>query len=82
LEDSVRQAEQKGLSADGAHSLRDILARRVDTFRRALRGDPPVRVEAMPRRCDPVKTLWLASCIAVLVAFVLLVGNIQAVWAS
>ncbi|CAN0021866.1 unnamed protein product, partial [Sphacelaria rigidula] len=27
LEDSVRQAEQKGVSTDGAHCLRDILAR-------------------------------------------------------
>ncbi|CAM9773302.1 unnamed protein product, partial [Sphacelaria rigidula] len=86
LEDSVRQAEQKGLSADGAHCLCNILARRVDTFHRALRGDPPARVEPMreavkakPRRCDPVKTVWLASCIAVLVAFGLLVRNIQAV---
>ena len=49
--------------------LRDILSRRVDTFRRALRGDPPARVEPMrvhlkpqaqavkarPRRYDPVK---------------------------
>ncbi|CAM9423666.1 unnamed protein product, partial [Sphacelaria rigidula] len=40
-------AEQKGLSADGACRLRDILARRVDTFRRALRGDPPGCVEPM-----------------------------------
>ncbi|CAM9188367.1 unnamed protein product [Sphacelaria rigidula] len=83
LKNSVRQAEQKGLSTDGAHCLRDVLARRVDTFRRALRGDPPARVEPMkevvkakPRRCDPVKTVWLASCIAVLVASGLLVGNI------
>ncbi|CAM9431099.1 unnamed protein product, partial [Sphacelaria rigidula] len=82
LEDSVQQAEQKGLSADGAHRLRDILARRVDTLRRAQRGDPPARVQPMkeavkakPCRCDPVKTVWLASCIAVLVAFGLLVGN-------
>ncbi|CAM9457978.1 unnamed protein product [Sphacelaria rigidula] len=94
LEDSVQQAEQKGLSADGAYCLRDISARRVDTFRRALRGDPPARVEpirvhlkpqakavkATPRRYDPVKTGWLASYIAALVAFGFLVRNIQAVW--
>ena len=68
LEDSVQQAEQSGLSADGACRLRDILSRRVDAFRRALRGDPPARVEPMrvhlkpqaqavkarPRRYDPV----------------------------
>ncbi|CAN0092762.1 unnamed protein product, partial [Sphacelaria rigidula] len=88
LDDSVRQAEQKGLSADGSYCLRDILARRVDTFRRVLRDIPPARVEPMkdtvkakPRRCDPVKTVWLTSCIAVLVAFGLLIKNIQAVWA-
>ena len=44
LEDSVQQAEQSGPSADGACRLRDILSRRVDAFRRALRGDPPARV--------------------------------------
>ncbi|CAN0058259.1 unnamed protein product [Sphacelaria rigidula] len=89
LEDSVWQAEQKGVSADGAHCLRDILARRVDIFRCALRGDPPAReepikeaVKTKPRRCDSVKTVWLASCIEVLVEFGLLVRNIQAVWAS
>ena len=96
LEDSVQQAEQSGLSADGACRLRDILSRRVDAFRRALRGDPPARVEPMrvhlkpqaqavkarPRRYDPVKTGWLASCIAALGAFGLLVRNIQAVRSS
>ena len=90
LEDSVQQAEQSGLSADGACRLRDILSRRVDAFRRALRGDPPARVEPMrvhlkpqaqavkarPCRYDPVKTGWLASCIAALGAFGLLVRNI------
>ena len=44
LEDSVQQAEQSGLSADGTCRLRDILSRRVDAFRRALRGVPPARV--------------------------------------
>ena len=78
LEDSVEQAEQSGLSADGACRLRDILSRRVDSFRRALRVGPPACMEPMrvhlkpqahavksrPRRYDPVKTGWLASCIA------------------
>ena len=96
LEDSVQQAERSGLSADGACRLRDILSRRVDVFRRALRGDPPARVEPMrvhlkpqaqavkarPRRYDTVKTGWLASCIVALGAFGLLVRNIQVVWAS
>ena len=39
-------------------------------------------VKARPRRCDPVKTGWLASCIAALGAFRLLVRNIQVVWSS
>ena len=47
LEDNVQQAEYSGLSAYGACRLRDILSRRVDAFRRALRGDPPARVEPM-----------------------------------
>ena len=69
LEDNVQQAEYSGLSAYGACRLRDILSRRVDAFRRALRGDPPARVEPMrvhlkpqaqavkarPRRYNPVK---------------------------
>ncbi|CAM9364295.1 unnamed protein product, partial [Sphacelaria rigidula] len=49
-----------GLSADGTYRLRDSLACCVDTFRRALRDDPPARVEPMreavkakPRRHDP-----------------------------
>ena len=96
LEDTAQQAKQSGLSADGACRLRDNLSRRVDAFRHALRGDPPARVEPMrvqlkpqaqavkarPRRYESVKTGWLASCIAALVAFGLLVRNIQAVWAS
>ena len=47
LEDSVQQVEQSDLRADGACRLRDIRSRRVDAFRRALRGDPPARVEPM-----------------------------------
>ncbi|CAM9224207.1 unnamed protein product, partial [Sphacelaria rigidula] len=86
----------KDLSADGAHCTRDILARREDTFRRALSGDPVERVgpmsvqlkpqatvvKAKPRRYDSVKTEWLASCIAASAAFGSVVRNIQAVWAS
>ena len=39
-------------------------------------------VKARPRRYDPVKTGWLASCIVALGAFGLFLWNIQAVWAS
>ena len=39
-------------------------------------------VKDRPRLYDPVKTGWLASCIAALGAFGLLVRNIQVVWAS
>ena len=53
LEDSVQQAKQSGLSADGACRLLDILSRRVDAFRRALRGDPPARAhEGSPETTD------------------------------
>ncbi|CAN0398823.1 unnamed protein product, partial [Scytosiphon promiscuus] len=67
-------AVAEGLSVSGAGRLREILGRRVNAFRRALRGDPPARVEPMhvqlkpgasavkakPRRYDPVKT----SCVS------------------
>ena len=53
LEDSVQQAEQIGLSADGACRLRDILSRRVDAFRRALRDDLSARVKPMRVHLTP-----------------------------
>ncbi|CAN0411671.1 unnamed protein product, partial [Scytosiphon promiscuus] len=53
LEDSVEEAVRNGLSADGAGRLRDILSRRVNAFRRALRGDPPARVEPMREQLKP-----------------------------
>ena len=39
-------------------------------------------MKARPRRYDAVKTGWSASCIAALLAFCLIVWNIQVVWAS
>ena len=39
-------------------------------------------MKAMPRRYDPVKTSWLASCVAALLAFGLVFRNLQAVWSS
>ena len=92
LKNSVQHAE-RSLSAEGAHRLRDSFARRVDTFHGTLPGDPPARVEpgvqpqsqvkaekAKSHRCDPVKTGWLASCVAALVALGLLYCSMQAVW--
>ena len=86
----------QGLSVPKAERLRGILSRRFNAFRRALRGDPPARVEPMrvqlkprtsavkakPRRYDPVKTSWLASCGEALLAFGLVFRNLQAVWSS
>ena len=83
LEESVTDAVARGLSVSKAERLRGILSRRLNAFRRALRGDPPARVESMrvqlkpgasavkakPRRYDPVKTSWLASCVAALLAY-------------
>ena len=37
-------------------------------------------VKARPRRYDPVKTRWLASGVAALLAFGLVFRNLQAVW--
>ena len=47
LEESVTDAVAQGLSVLKAERLREILCRRFNVFRRALRGDPPARVEPM-----------------------------------
>ena len=39
-------------------------------------------VKAKPRRYDPGKSSWLASCMAALMAFGLVFINVQAVWSS
>ena len=39
-------------------------------------------VKAKRRQYDPVKTSWLASCVAALLAFRLVFRNLQAVWSS
>ena len=99
----MTDAVAQGLSVSKAERLRGILSGHFNAFRRAqgvlrraLRGDPPARVEPMrvqlkpgasavkakPRRYDPVKTSWLASCVAALLAFGLVLRNLQAVWSS
>ncbi|CAN0012535.1 unnamed protein product, partial [Sphacelaria rigidula] len=74
LEERVTGAVAKGLSVPEVERLRGILHRRVNAFRRALRGDLPARVEPMrvqlkpgasavkakPPRYDPVESSWLA----------------------
>ena len=94
LEESVTDAVARGLSVSKAKRLRGVLTRHFNAFRRALRGDPPARVEPMrvqlkpgasavkARRCDLVKTSWLASCVAALLAFGFGFRNQQAVWSS
>ena len=47
LEESVTDAVAQGLSVSKAERLRGILSRRFNAFGRALRGDPPGRVEPM-----------------------------------
>ena len=67
--ESVTEAVGQDVIVSKAERLRGILSRCFNAFRRALRGDPPARVEPMrvqlkpgasvkakPRRYDPVKT--------------------------
>ena len=96
LEESVTDAVAQGFSVSKAERLRRIFNRRFNAFRRALRDDPPAGVEPMriqlkpgapavkakPRWYDPVKTSWLASCVAAPLAFGLVFRNLQAVWSS
>ena len=53
LEESVTDAVAQGLSVSKAKRLRGILSRRFNAFRRALRGDPPARVEPMRAPLKP-----------------------------
>ena len=92
----MTDAVAQGLSVSKAKRLRGIVSRRFNAFRRALRGDPPARVEPMrvqlkpgasavkaePRRYYAVKTSWLASCVAALLAFGLVFRNLQAMGSS
>ncbi|CAM9632726.1 unnamed protein product [Sphacelaria rigidula] len=84
---------ENGLGVSKAEHLRGILYSHVNAFRRALRGDPPARVEPMrvtlkpgaaavkakPREYDPVKSSWLASCMGAFVAFGSVFTNLQVV---
>ncbi|CAN0005636.1 unnamed protein product, partial [Sphacelaria rigidula] len=96
LEESVTDAVAKSLSVSTAERLRGILHCRVNALRCVLRGDPPARVEPMhvqlkpgtsavktkPWRYDPVKSSWLALCMAALLALGLMPRNLQAGWSS
>ena len=72
--------------------LREVIGSRWNAFRRGVRrGDPPARVDrragarpvkARPRVYNPIKTAWLAACMASLAALGLVFLNMQAVWAS
>ncbi|CAM9884366.1 unnamed protein product, partial [Sphacelaria rigidula] len=96
LEESVTDAGAKNLSVSKAERLRGKLHCRVNAFRRALRGDPPARVEPMrvqpdpgastvktkPRRYDPVKPSLLTLCMAALLALGLVLQNLEVEWSS
>lgn len=86
---------EKGLTAEHSENLHRILSHHVNSFRRALRGNPPAKVEprkirvkpgveaviARLRRYDPTKSKWLPGYIAVLTALDLVIANLHAVWA-
>ena len=96
LDRAVSQAADNGMSSSGVGRLTDIIGRRYNAFRRALRGDPPAKVPPMKvtlkpgatpvkarvRSYNPDKTNWLTTCLAALVAMGLMYFNPQAVWAS
>ena len=97
LEKAVLASAAAGLDKSHVERLRDVIGRRWNALRRGLRrGDQPARVEplrvthkpgarpvkARPRVCNPVKTAWLAACMASLAALGLGFLKMQAVWAS
>ena len=74
---------RKALASRRRSAYAGFWSHRFNAFRRALHGDPLARVEPMrvqlkpgasavkakPRWYNPVKTGWLASCVAALLAF-------------
>ena len=92
---AVETALANGLSARGDTSLRKIVDRHWNAFRRDLRDDPPDRVETLTvtfkpeakmvkargRVYVPIKTAWLTR-IGIMVALGLVFCNMQAVWTS
>ena len=97
LEAAVLASAAAGLDESHVERLCDVSGRRWNAFRRGLRrGDPPARVEplrvtlkpgawpvkARRRVYNPVKTAWLAACMASLAALGLVFLTMQAVWAS
>ena len=79
LEEAVLASVAAGWDKSHVERLRDVVGRRWNAFRRGLRrGDPPARVEPLrvtlkpgarpvkagPRIYNPVKTAWLAACMA------------------
>ena len=56
LEESVTDAVEQGLSVSKAERLRGVLHRHFNAFRRALRDDPPARVEPMRVKLKPGAT--------------------------
>ena len=97
LEEAVLASAAAGLDESHVERFRAVIGRRWNAFRRGLcRGDPLARVEplrvtlkpgarpvkAQPRIYNPVKTAWLAACMASLAALGLVFLNMQAVWAS
>ena len=97
LEAAVLASAAAGLDKSHVERLRDVIGRRSNAFRCVLRrSDPPASVEplrvtlktgarpikARSRVYNPVKTAWLAACMASLAALGLLFSNLQAVWAS
>ena len=97
LEGAVQASAATGMGESYVKRLREVIGRRWNVFRRGLRwGDPPARVEplrvtlkpgarpvkARLRVYNPIKTAWLAACMASLAALGLVFLSLQAMWAS
>ena len=97
LEQAVEVAASNGLDDTQVAQLKQVvLERRWNAFRRALRGDPPAKVEPMrvvlkpnaqpvkarPRGYPPAKAAWLVACVTTLMSLGFVFRNMQAVWAS
>lgn len=96
LEPAVLATRSNGMSESGVSQLRELVKCHADAFQSALGGDLPARVEpaklkfkpgagtfkARPWAYSPVKAVWLARSLVILVGLELMYRELQAMWAS
>ncbi|CAM9842150.1 unnamed protein product, partial [Sphacelaria rigidula] len=94
-EEAVQAAADNRISESDVSRICEPVRKRASIFRRVRHDYPPACVEhfkvnfelvaveakARPRAYFPVRIVWLARCIAILVALGLVYGSLRVEWA-